>query len=304
MFSSFFCVTFVLRERNQAWDAHGGFKRNSGTSHYTLTVKGVAKHYVKRRSRVFAAFLDVRKAFDHSNYYRILSRLLMKGIPVSVVRLLLKWYESTNIRVMWRNNLSDTSFGINHGVRQGGLLSPILFSVGLIDDLLERLEQSGIGCRISFKYFGAIAYADDIVLMAPSVEGLNSLLSICSAWSIENRIDFNPSKSYVICFAENSNKWPPELSIPAYMNGTLIPTRREVVHLGHLLTDNLDESSELIRVAKAFNKQFHAFFCRFNGIDNISLMSCRGTRKSAPPRVSPARVRGRCGHRVVQDKMQ
>jgi hypothetical protein len=44
------------------------------------------------------------------------------------------------------------------------------------------------------------------------------------------------------------------------------------MHLGHILTWDLDDSSELIRVAKSFNKQFHAFHCRFVGINNFHLL--------------------------------
>jgi hypothetical protein len=118
----------------------------------------------------------------------------------------------------------------------------------------------------------AIAYADDIVLMAPTVEGLNRLLNICSVWSRENNISFNPSKSVVICFAERKNKWPVNEAIPAFLDGNMIPTKTEILHLGHILTYDLDDSPELIRIAKSFKKQFHAFFTRFNGIRDQQIL--------------------------------
>lgn len=212
------------------------------------------------------------ESFDRANYYRILSRLLTKGIPKSVIRLLLSWYEATNIHVMFNNSLSHNSFGINHSVRQGGLLSPVLFTAGLLDDLLAELELSGIGCRINFKYFGVVAYADDIVLMAPTIQGLNCQLNISSRWAQDNYLEFSPSKSFVICFSDKRNKWPSDTPIPAFLNGNLIPTTTEILHLGHILTQDLDDSSELIRVSKSFNKQFHAFHCRFVGINNFQLL--------------------------------
>ena len=43
-----------------------------------------------------------------------------------------------------------------------------------------------------------------------------------------------------------------------------LPTCSEVVHLGHVLCADLDESSELERIGRAFNRQFHAFFGRFS----------------------------------------
>ena len=51
-------------------------------------------------------------------------------------------------------------------MKQGGVLSPILFSV-YIDELLTRLKHSGYGCMVGHVYCGAFAYADDIALVAP-----------------------------------------------------------------------------------------------------------------------------------------
>ena len=57
-------------------------------------------------------------------------------------------------------------FHVSNGVRQGGVLSPMLFAV-YIDSLLEMLEASGVGCYSGGCFVGAVCYADDIVLLAP-----------------------------------------------------------------------------------------------------------------------------------------
>ena len=266
------CVLIKYEKQLKASSNQFGFKKGVGTAQCTMTVKGVAKHFIKNGSRVFATLLDASHAFDRANYHKIFLRLLLKGLPSSVIRLLLSWYENTRIHVMWRGSMSDTSFNTNHGVRQGGLLSPALFTAGLFDDLLNKLQLSGFGCRIGSKYYGSIAYADDIILLSPTIESMNKLLRICEIWANENNISFNPSKSQVICFAEKKRSWPDDTSIPVYLNGNLIKTFTEVTHLGHVLSRNLDDSNELIRIAKAFNRQFHAFFSRFNGLKDTELM--------------------------------
>jgi hypothetical protein len=235
-----------------------------------LTVKSVASFYIENKSRVFGAFLDTRKAYDSTNYYKILSLLLLRGIPSSVVSLLLSWYEQTQIRVLFNKGLSKP-FGICHGVRQGGLLSPALFAI-LIDDLLTTLECTGVGCRIGSRYFGCIAYADDLVLLAPTIGSLNHLLATAQNWAKLNHLLFNPEKSQVICFSDKKNKWTGISLIPAHFNGRTIPTVTEVLHLGHIISHNLDDSAELMRIGKAFNRQFHAFFNRFFLVRNVDLL--------------------------------
>ena len=60
---------------------------------------------------------------------------------------------------------------------QGGVLSPILFTV-YIYDLLLALEKKGVGCYWSnhFQIVGAVGYTDDIALLAPSPAALRMML--------------------------------------------------------------------------------------------------------------------------------
>ena len=61
------------------------------------------------------------------------------------------------------NNCFSKYFSISNGVKQGGVLSPTLFSI-YIDKLLLKLKESGYGCHLNEIYMGALAYADDIYI--------------------------------------------------------------------------------------------------------------------------------------------
>jgi len=72
----------------------------------------------------------------------------------------------------------------HNGVKQGGVASPVLFCI-YIDDLLVRLAQSGVGCFIGFNFVGALSYAGDIVLIAPTPSAMLQLLLICDMYAVE-----------------------------------------------------------------------------------------------------------------------
>ena len=92
----------------------------------------------------------------------------------------------------------STSFRITNGTRQGSVLSPVLFSVYL-DDLLSDLRKLQLGCHIGGWWFGALGYADDLILLAPNREVLQSMLVVCQSYAREHNLVFStdpvPSKS-------------------------------------------------------------------------------------------------------------
>ena len=93
---------------------------------------------------MFGSFLDASKAFDRVDHHALFQKLLRRNLPPVVVRLLLFWYQQQSVQVGWQCSLSEP-FCVSNGVRQGGVLSPILFTV-YINDLLLDLHQLGVGC--------------------------------------------------------------------------------------------------------------------------------------------------------------
>jgi len=71
-------------------------------------------------------------------------------------------------------------------------LSPVLFCVQ-IDDLLLLLSKAGVGCYIGSNFVGALAYTDDIVLIAPTATA--SRKYIYDEYARDYSISFNAVKS-------------------------------------------------------------------------------------------------------------
>ena len=96
-------------------------------------------------------------------------------------------------------------FTATNGVKQGGVLSPVLFCL-YIDGLLKLLSKAGGGCYIGRYFVGAMAYADDIVLLAPSASALRKMLAICDSYANEYHISFNASKSKCLVLFPGSRR--------------------------------------------------------------------------------------------------
>ena len=106
-----------------------------------------------------------------------------------IVRLLLYMYTNQSLVVKW-NGFYSERFKVTNGVKQGGILSPSLFCI-YINDLLDILKEKGIGCYIGSNYCGALSYADDLILMCPSIQGTQEMLNVCEKYANTHKIKFN-----------------------------------------------------------------------------------------------------------------
>ena len=216
-----------------------GFKGNHSTVLCTAVLKEIVRHYMNKNSTVYALFLDASKAFDKVHYGRLFSLLIERNVPLLVLRFLLDSYTRQTASVTW-NGARSANFCLTNGVKQGGILSPILFTI-YFDELLMRLKQAGFGCHIEGEYAGALCYADDLTLLSPSLLGMNAMLEICAKFAAEYSVAFNPSKTVAIPFC------PRNLGVlgTPILNGTAIAWANEVKHLGNYVQSNLDDSRDI-----------------------------------------------------------
>jgi len=117
------------------------------------------------------------KAFDRLHYCKLFKLLLKRQLPAHFLRVLINLYTNSCIRVAWGAITSDY-FSVVNGVKQGAVLSPVL-CCDYIDDLMLLLKKAVFGCYIGIHFVGALVYADDIVLVAPSATALRKMLAIC-----------------------------------------------------------------------------------------------------------------------------
>ena len=213
-------------------DSQFGFKPKHSTSQCTFVVEEIIEFYNNNGSPVFLAALDASRAFDRVEYCKLFELLIGRNMCPMFLRLLLYMYTHQKLRVKWNGFCSD-SFNVTNGVKQGGILSPLLFCI-YIDVLLERLRFSNVGCYIGNVYVGGVGYADDICLMAPSCRALRRMLSVCEVFGKEYHVKFNSLKSHVTVCSKHNN-----IAIKGNftLNGEIIDVSNSILHLGRSIGD-------------------------------------------------------------------
>ena len=117
-----------------------------------------------------------------------------------VLRLIMNMYILQKMQVIISNSLSN-QFTVGNGIKQGGVLSPILFTV-YIKNLVKTMKKKNVGCKIGNTFVGVFGYPDDLTLVCPTISGLREMLNICEDYANDYNILFNASKSKLIYFGK------------------------------------------------------------------------------------------------------
>ena len=103
-----------------------------------------------------------------------------------------------------------------------------------------------------------VAY--DILLSAPSITALRRMLDICTAYANSNNILLNPNKSHCLHLGKSAN---PIKQFPVELQGVMLTWTDHIVHLGHILYPNLDDSCDIDARRHDFCSQVNYFIARF-----------------------------------------
>ena len=137
--------------------------------------------------------MDISKAFDTVNHYKLYASLITSGIPKWILNVIINWYSKLSVVVRWKTALSNIVY-VSSGVRQGSSLSPTLFTL-FVNMFVVKVRELNAGYCVNGTFVGCIMYADDLIVLSASVIGLQSLLDCCYQFSITLMLKFNCLKS-------------------------------------------------------------------------------------------------------------
>ena len=140
--------------------------------------------------------LDTSKAFDRVNLLLLFSKLLQRDMCTLFLRFIMSTYQQMRVKC---NGTTSNTFSTSNGVKQGGVISLILFNV-YINELILLLSEQGVGCHLHGQFVSAFIYTDDVTLLAPTSTALNAMLEICSNFAIDFDLQFTAVKLNVCIF--------------------------------------------------------------------------------------------------------
>ena len=195
-----------VQENTLIDDTQIGFKRNCRTSDHMFVLRTLIDKYVKKlKTPLYVCFVDFKKAYDSVWRQALMYKLLANNVRGVFFNMLQSMYLDNSICIKLNNHERSNFFESNTGVRQGDALSPLLFNL-YTADLQKFLQIECNSPSFDKTYVNCLMYADDLLLMSQTEDGLQRLLDrlgeYCDKWGMEVNIE----KTKVMKFSGNGHK--------------------------------------------------------------------------------------------------
>ncbi len=241
------------------------FRKNYSTDTALSVVVDKIEEGLLNKQATLAVFLDIKGAFDNVKQDHVMESMRRKGIEEPIC----SWYQK-----YLKSRISSISVGgcrrefrTGFGVPQGGLISPIAFSL-CIDEYLDDLNNGGVR---------TIAFADDLVVLctSPDISTAGNIiqgkLKILEDWSSKCGLAFNVNKTNAMIFTKKTKIKKPKLKL---CNQDINYVER-VKYLGVTLTPRLIWTAHIDEKISACRKLMYMLI---NMVRKDFQMSLKGLR--------------------------
>ena len=186
-------------EGDRLVDEQAGFRKGRACADQIFIMKEVLTAR-KGKKKTFTCFIDVKKAYDRVSRDGLWAALWGKNVRGKMWRVLRNYYAKVQSCVIVNGERSDW-FGIDVGVRQGCVLSPILFDV-FIDGLARAVKALGLGVKVDAGNHSPSYYADDVVITADTYEDLQKMMNAVNEFCRKARLQLNEGKTKMVVFGQ------------------------------------------------------------------------------------------------------
>jgi len=251
----------TVGERLEISPLQFGFTPGSDCQSAILFAKETILSYTGANSDVHCAAIDLSKAFDRVNFDIMLDKLCSSSLPSSIVRVIDYMLRNTHVNVCYGDYVGN-DWKVKSGVRQGGILSPLLFNF-YINECIKEVSSLSEGCRLCYQPANIICYADDVLLLAPSGNGLQRILNEFSRIIDGLRLIINTEKSNYIVFTHKRRDGARDICV----SGFKMIRVRSIKYLGVVMTDNMSIDCDIDRTLDSFLRQFNGIFSKFSFVN-------------------------------------
>ena len=215
-----------------------GFRNGLGTREALFSLNVLTQRCRDMNVDVYACFVDYRKAFDCVSHRKMAEILKNTGVDAEDLCIItnIYWHQTAQVRV---DGLTSEQVAIRKGVRQGCVLSPLLFNIYSEAIFKEALENIDTGIRINGKLLSNIRYADDTVVIANNPQNLQRAMNLIVEHSQRFGLCVNVNKTKSMVFSKQA------VEAVIRINNQPVEQVHSFRYLGATVNDQIDPKIEI-----------------------------------------------------------
>ena len=193
----------VVETHGLLGEAQNGFRQERCGADHIFVLNTILWKAKALNEKVHLGFVDISKAYDSVNRDLLWKKLEKIGIRGSFLDALKALYTGDSVRCMFNNTKTKPVY-LRRGLRQGCSLSPLLFAI-YISDIGDTLSNSPLGFTLDGQPIAGLLFADDIVLISKTADGLKTLFAIVKSHCDDLLLEINTAegKSEIVSPADD-----------------------------------------------------------------------------------------------------
>jgi hypothetical protein len=236
-----------------------GFKKDTGCSNAIYAARQIVNYFIEGNCTACLCALDISKAFDKVNHHALFIKLMERKVPKIFLSLLINWLPFCQTCIKWDGLLSDF-FRLDVGVRQGSILAPFCFAI-CINDIIKLCLKCHLG--------DILVYADDILLIARSVTGLQKMITVIENYLNWLDLSINCAKSCCMRIGKRFNCTSANIISRA---GDVIPWVNEIRYLGVYFVASCKFKCSFSYAKRSFCRAVNALFGKIGPHSNADVI--------------------------------
>ena len=229
----------------QLSDSQMGFRKGKGTRDAIFQLRQIGERMAQMGKELVVCFVDYQKAFDRVSHDKLVEVMEKAELPELEMNLIRNLYWNQRASVRWDRNVSRP-FEIQKEVRQGSIISPILFNLYsefMITEALDEME----GVKFNGVNLTNLRYADDAVILAENEENLQKMMESLNNKCKEYGMAINAKKTMVMVIGAKA-----ETKCNITIDGLALEQVKRYKYLGSWITEDVRCDTEVTtRIAMA-----------------------------------------------------
>ena len=222
-----------------------GFRKGNSVLDNVLLLQEIIQIQKNRKAPLYVCFVDFSKAFD-SISLGLLKNKLRDVLPESkLLSLIIRLLDNKTYKILYDGKESE-SFQLQNGIPQGDSMSPTLFCLFINDlfDVLREEDDLTDPININGMKISTVIYADDLLLMSQSKEGIIKQIRIVENYCTQNGLQINYDKTKIMIKNINTNYT--HLEIRIHNVTRTIEIVKEYKYLGVMISKNNNKHVEML----------------------------------------------------------